>query len=76
MSEKRAVRVAGGFERTVYPTALGELWATGNVHGPAVKLLGDFDEPCVHYLTEQEARDAAAALVEVADEIAAAAARG
>ena len=57
------------FERTVYPSALGEMWVMANIHGPAVKLAGPQDEPCIHYLTEQGARDAAAALPGAADEI-------
>ena len=57
------------FDRTVYPSALGEAWVITNIHGPAVKLAGPQGEPCTHYLTEQEARGAAAALLGAADEI-------
>ena len=62
-------RRLGAQETTIYPTRLGEMWAIVNIHGPAIKVLGPQDEPCVHYLTEREARDAAAALLEIADEM-------
>jgi hypothetical protein len=67
MAEKRVAMRLGGYETMFYPTALGEMWRIANVHGPAIKVLGQ--QECVHYLTEQEARDAAAALLEIADEI-------
>lgn len=67
--EKRVAKLLGGFETTIYPTALGEMWRIANVRGPAIKLLGPQDEPCVHCLTADEARAVAAALLEIADEI-------
>jgi hypothetical protein len=69
MMEKRVARQLGGYETTIYPTAIGEMWRITNIHGPAVKLLGLQDEPCVHYLTATQAREAAAALLEIADEL-------
>jgi hypothetical protein len=76
MSEKRVAKLLGGYEITIYPTALGELRRCPTIHGPRIKLLGPQDEPCVHYLTAAEARDAAAALAEIADEIDAEAGHG
>ena len=67
MTEKRVAKLLGGYERTIYPTALGEMWAMSNINGPQVKVLGPLE--CVHYISAQEARDAAAALVEIADAI-------
>jgi hypothetical protein len=69
MAEKRVAKMLGGYETTIYPTALGEMWPITNIHGPAVKLLGPQDEPCVHYLTAKKARDTAAALLEIAEEL-------
>lgn len=69
MTERRIARLLGGYETTIYPTALGDMWRITNIHGPAVKLLGPQDEPCVHYLTAAQAREAAAALLEIADEL-------
>jgi len=68
-TEKRIARLLGGFDTTIYPTALGEFWRTSNIHGPVIKILGPQDEPCVHYLTAREALDVASALTELADEI-------
>ena len=73
---KRIARLLGGFDVTIYPTALGEFWRTSNIHGPVIKLLGPQSEPCVHYLTAGQARDIASALTELADEIEALAAGG
>ena len=67
--EKRIAKLLGGYETTVYPTMLGDLWRSSNVNGPVIKLLGPQSEPCVHYLSAAEARDVAAALLEIADEI-------
>jgi hypothetical protein len=69
VTEKRVATLLGGYETTIYPTALGEMWRITNIHGPAVKLLGPQDEPCVHYLTAAQARETAAALLEIADEL-------
>ena len=68
-TEKRIARLLGGYEAMIYPTVLGELWRTSNIHGPVIKLLGPQSEPCVHYLTAGQARDIAAALTEIANEI-------
>jgi hypothetical protein len=65
MAEKRTAKLLGGYETTVYPTALGDVWAGSNIHGPVIKVLGP--QECTHYLTAQEARSAAAALTEIAD---------
>jgi hypothetical protein len=69
MTEKRIARGLGGYETTIYPTELGEFWRITTVRGDAIKLLGPQDNPCVHYLSAAEARDVAAALTEIADEI-------
>ena len=65
MAEKRVAKLLGGYETTVYPPALGDMWTGSTIHGPVVKVLGP--QECTHYLTAQEARDAAAALAEIAD---------
>lgn len=68
MSARREVaRRLGGYEAWMYPTELGHFWRITNMYGPAIKLLGP--QECVHYLTAPEARDVAAALIEMADDI-------
>lgn len=69
MADKRVAKLLGGYEVTIYPTALGELRRADNTLGPGVKVLGPQDDPCVHMLTAQEARDVVAALTEILDEI-------
>jgi hypothetical protein len=67
VTEKRVAHTLGGYEVTIYPTAFGEFRRTITRDGPMVKMLGE--KECTHYATAQEARSAAAALVEIADEI-------
>jgi hypothetical protein len=67
VADKHVARLIGGYETTMYPTALGDLWRASTVSGQRVKLLGP--QECVHYLTAAEARAAAAALTEIAAEI-------
>lgn len=67
MTEKRIARLLGGYEVTIYPTAFGEFARTSTVNGPMIRLLGERE--CTHYATAEQARDAAAALLEIADEI-------
>lgn len=67
MVEKQVGKLLGGYEVTIYPTAFGEFSRTETVHGTRIRLLGQ--QVCTHYATAQEARDAAAALLEIADEI-------
>jgi hypothetical protein len=73
VTEKRIANLLGGYEVTIYPTAFGEFSRTDGANGPAIRLLGShIESPCTHYATAREARDAAAALLEIADEIEAA----
>lgn len=71
MVQKHVARMLGGYETTMYPTAIGDLWRIDTADGPAVKLLlkhGDYD-PCAHYLSASEARNFSDALKELADTI-------
>jgi len=70
MIEKRTARLLGGYETTIYPTELGDIWHGTNRYGPVIKVLGQ--QECTHYLTLAGARDLAAALLEIADEMEAA----
>lgn len=65
--EKRTARLLGGYETTIYPTELGDIWHGTNRYGPVIKVLGQ--QECTHYLTATGARDLAAALLEIADEM-------
>ena len=67
--EKRTAKLLGGYETTIYPTALGEMWAIATNKGSAIKVLSPHDEPWYVIIAAQEARDAAAALLEIAGEI-------
>ena len=69
MTETRVVEHLGGYQTTVYPTALGEFWRISTRDGPAIKALSPHSEPWSVILTAKEARDAAAALMEIADDI-------
>lgn len=67
MIEKRTARLLGGYETTIYPTELGDVWHGTNRYGPVIKVLGQ--QECTHYLTAAGARDLAAALLEITDEM-------
>jgi hypothetical protein len=66
--DKRTAKLLGGYETTIYPTVLGEMWRTTTMHGPMIKVLGPHGDGVI-FATAREARDAAAALLEIADEI-------
>ena len=64
------------FEATIYTTALGELRRTaatittgGRRKPPMIRLIGPQIQPCSHTITAKTAREVAAVLLEIADEI-------
>lgn len=67
----RTIRQLGGHEAMVYENALGTMMLTPTVYGPRARILCDHDigDPCSHYLTAADARDAAADLVKVAEQV-------
>ncbi len=54
------------YQVTIHETALGSIRVSHGRHGPRVFIAGPAE--CTHHLTADEAREAAAALIRVADE--------
>jgi hypothetical protein len=61
------VTLLGGYQATIYRSALGDIWLGYSRYGPHVKVIGSGE--CIHYLTPDEARASAAALLKVADAV-------
>lgn len=55
------------YQATIHETALGSIRRSHGAGGPNVFIVGP--QECTHHLTASEAREAAAALLAVADEL-------